>query len=97
MDFPKKNPQKPRNFIHESFNSLKVVFTHQVSATDNGESFQDLVADNQHHCAIYWNPVAGQWWPKITVLCRYKSNKGLKGQYKSNKCLHKRRMWFLAN
>ena len=31
-----------------------MAFARQVSATDNGESFQNLVAGNQNHCAIYW-------------------------------------------
>ena len=36
------------------FNPVKVAFAHQVSATNNGESFQNLVAGNQNHCAVYW-------------------------------------------
>ena len=56
-DFPKKKKkksQKLHNFIYANFNPVKLAFARQVSTTDNGESFQNLVAGNQNHCAIYW-------------------------------------------
>ena len=46
------------NFIQADFNPVKVDFARQVKATDKGESFQNLVADNQSvvacTCVVAW-------------------------------------------